>query len=115
MEKRIDQAYELLRQLGVTANYKGYSYTAYALALCADRPDLLQLVTKNLYPAVARHFQTSWHAVERNIRTVVEVAWLRNPALLGRMADSPLETRPRSAQFLAIAAQGMRDGPSPAP
>lgn len=108
MEERLTQACGLLRRLGVTANYKGYTYTAYALALCAEQPELLVLVTKNLYPAVAKHYQTTWQAVERNIRTVVAVAWARNPALLGQMSDGLLAERPHCARFLAIAAEGLR-------
>ena len=86
------QACALLHRLGVTANYKGYAYAAYAAALCVERPDLLLLVTKNLYPEVARRYQTTWHTV----------VWARNPALLGRMAGGALEGKPRSTQFLAI-------------
>lgn len=107
MDERLCQGYELLRQLGVTANYKGYSYAAYALALCAEQPDRLLLVTKNLYPEVARRYKTTWKAVERNIRTVVSVAWARNPALLDRMADGLLAEKPRTVQFLAIAAANL--------
>lgn len=108
MEEELCQAYALLHRLGVTANYKGYSYTAYALTLCAEQPSWLLLVTKNLYPTVARRYRTTWQAVERNIRTVVGVAWARNPALLGQMADAPLAERPCCAQFLAIAAEDLR-------
>lgn len=110
MEERIGQAYELLRRLGVTGNYKGCSYAAYALALCAEQPDFLLLVTKNLYPAVAKRYKTTWQAVERDIRTVVAVAWARNPVLLRQMADGLLAERPRCTQFLAIAAEKMRGG-----
>ena len=83
MEERLFQAGNLLRRLGVTANYKGFPYTAYAVALCAEHPELLLMVTKDLYPRVARQYRTTWQAVERDIRTVVGVAWRRNPALLG--------------------------------
>ena len=90
----------------MTAEYKGCPYAAYAVALCAERPDLLLLVTKNLYPEVARQYRTTWQAVERNIRTVVGVVWKRNPALLEQMAGGP----PRSARFLAIVSGGLRYG-----
>lgn len=108
MEKRLCQAYDLLGRLGATADYKGFSYTAYAMALCAERPELLLLVTKNLYPAVARQYRTTWQAVERDIRTVVGLVWRRNPALLDRLAGGSLEERPRCAQFLSIASAGLR-------
>lgn len=46
--------YDLLYRLGVTANYTGFFHTAYAVSLCIGRPDRLLLVTKWLYPEVAK-------------------------------------------------------------
>ena len=46
------EIYELLYRLGVTANYTGFFYTAYAVQLCAEHPDRLMLVTKWVYPDV---------------------------------------------------------------
>lgn len=108
MEERLCKAYDLLRRLGATANYKGFSYAAYAMALCAERPELLLLVTKDLYPEVAKQYRTTWKAVERDIRTLVSMIWTRSPAQLGQMAGGPLEERPRSAEFLAIASADLR-------
>lgn len=59
-------------------------------------------VTKCLYPEIARRYQTSCHAVERNIRTLSQVAWKSEPGLLQKMAGHSLEKRPTSSQFLAI-------------
>ncbi len=110
MEELLCKAYDLLHRLGATANYKGFSYAAYAMALCAQRPELLLLVTKDLYPEVAKQYRTTWKAVERNIRTLVAMIWTRNPDLLGQIAGGPLEERPRSAEFLAITAADLRRG-----
>ena len=46
--------YDLLYQLGVTANYTGFFHAAYAVSLCVEQPDRLLLVTKWLYPEVAK-------------------------------------------------------------
>lgn len=108
VDKRFGEACDRLHQLGVTGNYKGCRYTAYAVALCAEEPDLLLLVTKNLYPEVARQYSTTWQAVERDIRTVIGVAWKRNPVLLGEMAGICLWSKPCSAQFLAIVSEDLR-------
>lgn len=110
MERWLCQAYDLLRRLGVTAEYKGYAYAAYAVALCAERPELLQVVTKDLYPEVARRYRTTWHAVERNIRTVIAVAWKRNPAMLDHIAGGFLKDKPNAAQFLAVVTEELRRG-----
>ena len=77
---------DLLYSLGVTANYKGFLHTTYAVSLCMERQDRLLLVTKWLYPDVARRYGTNWKAVERNIRTVSRIAWIRNRVLLESLA-----------------------------
>ena len=93
---------DLLCCLGVTANYPGFFHTAYAVMLCMEHPDKLMLVTKCLYPEVARQYNTTWKAVERNIRTVSGVIWRENRPLLERLAHRSLSQKPCSAQLLAI-------------
>ena len=61
--------YDLLYRLGATENYTGFFHMAYAVWLCVEQPDRLLLVTKWLYPEVAKQYRTNWKAVERNIRT----------------------------------------------
>lgn len=102
MNDRLAQAYDLLNQLGVTANYTGFFHTGYAVSLCAEHPDRLLLVTKCLYPEVAKQYGTNWKAVERNIRTVNSVIWRENRPLLEQLARRPLAQKPCTAQMLAI-------------
>ncbi len=94
----------LLYRLGVTENYTGFPHTVYAVQLSISRPDRLHLITKQLYPDVARHYGTSWKAVERNIRTVASIAWSSNPLLLAELAGFPLDRKPNNARFLSILA-----------
>ncbi|MCE2603975.1 sporulation initiation factor Spo0A C-terminal domain-containing protein, partial [Pseudomonas aeruginosa] len=61
---------ELLCCLGITANYTGFYYTSYAVYLAMEDMECLSLVTKYLYPEVAKHYHTTPACVERNIRTV---------------------------------------------
>lgn len=96
----------LLHMLGVTPNYKCYRQTLFATSLAAQQPDTLLLVTKRLYPAVAREHCTTWHAVERNIRLAVDIAWRCNPGLISMLAGYQLEGKPTAAQFIAILAAG---------
>lgn len=98
---------DLLCRLGVTANYVGFFHTAYAVALCVERPDRLRLVTKCLYPEVAKRYGTNWKAVERNIRTIGIIIWRENRSLLEHLAHRNLSTRPRTTQLLAILASSM--------
>ena len=77
---------DMMCRLGATANYRGFSYTAYAVLLCVQQQDRLLLVTKWLYPDVAKRYGTNWKAVERNIRTVITVVWEQNRAMLEGLA-----------------------------
>ena len=54
---------DLLYQLGISANYKGFLHTAYAVSLCVEQQDRLLLVTKWLYPDVARKYGTNWNEI----------------------------------------------------
>lgn len=101
---------DLLYALGVTANYTGFYITAYAASLCARDPDMLRGITKSLYPQLGRQFNKSSAAVERNIRTVVNAAWMNNPALLERLAGRPLLRKPANAMFLAFLSRSRSPG-----
>ncbi len=69
MNDILAEIYDLLHRLGVTVNYTGFFQTAYAVYLIMENPKRLLLVTKWLYPEVAKQYKTNWKAVERNIRT----------------------------------------------
>ena len=94
--------YDLLYHLGVTANYTGFFQTASAVRLCMKQPERLLLVTKWVYPDVARHYKTNWRAVERNIRTVNGLVWEQNRPYLEELAGRKLPHKPSNAQLLAI-------------
>lgn len=96
------QIHKLLTLLGADLHYIGFRYTEYALLLMEEDEQCIHSVTKCLYPEIARRYQTSCHAVERNIRTLSQVAWKSEPGLLQKMAGHTLEKRPTSSQFLAI-------------
>lgn len=98
------EIYELLMRLGVTANYAGFRQSAYAVYLTIENPDRLLLVSKWLYPEVAKHYKTTWTAVERNIRTAAQLAWESNQALLCELSGGKLSGKPTAAQFIAALA-----------
>ena len=93
---------EMLLRLGITANYKGFLYLISAVEMCLADEECLHLVTKQVYPQVARQYKTNWRAVERNMRKAGEIAWLRQQAYLEELARGPLKQRPSNAQLLAI-------------
>lgn len=92
----------LLHSLGATENYAGFFPTVYAVQLSISDPERLGLVTKMIYPDVAGRYGTNWKAVERNIRTLVSVAWENDPLMLSELAGFPLKRKPTNAQFLSI-------------
>lgn len=98
----ITRIHELLNALGITANYTGFCYVTLAVNLAMEDMERLSLVTKRLYPAVARHYNTTASCVERNIRTVVRVAWAQNPGLLKKLSTGGNCSKPTSAQFISI-------------
>ena len=107
MKKTLTKTYDLLYQLGLTANYTGFFYTAYAVYLSIENPERLLSVTKWLYPEVAKQYNTSWQAVERNIRTAGNVIWQEIRPLLKHLARRPLTQKPKNAQLLAILASSV--------
>ncbi len=93
---------KLLLRLGATPNYAGFHYVSYAVQLSLEQEQRLLCVTKFLYPDVARHYHTSWMAVERDMRTLIVVVWKTNPHFLNELAGYTLQKKPSPGQFLAI-------------
>lgn len=113
--KRQTEIYDLLYRLGVTANYIGFFYTASAVQLCLEQPERLLLVTKQIYPDVAKRFHTNWRAVERNIRTVGSIIWMQGRSELELLAGRNLPHRPCTAQLLSILSYSLLSSRSSVP
>ena len=96
------KAYELLYQFAITPNYKGFFHTSYAIMLSIQDLEKLSLVTKWLYPEVAKHYDTTPGCVERNIRTISGIAWANNPKLLMQVSGKSLDYKPTASQFIAM-------------
>ncbi|WP_338148964.1 sporulation initiation factor Spo0A C-terminal domain-containing protein [Dysosmobacter acutus] len=103
-EKLLSEIYDLLYRMGLTANYTGFFRISYAIYLSVENPQRLALVTKWLYPEVARHYGTTWQAVERNIRSAIAIIWNQKTPILTELFGAPLPAKPRNAQFLALVA-----------
>lgn len=72
-----EQITSLLLTIGVPAHIKGYQYLREAILMVLDNHDMINRITKELYPSVARRFDTSASKVERAMRHAIEVAWSR--------------------------------------
>ena len=68
---------EIIHQIGVPAHIKGYHYLREAILLSIQNAEMINSVTKLLYPTVAKRFETTSSRVERAIRHAIEVAWDR--------------------------------------
>ena len=62
---------------GIPAHIKGYHYLREGIRMVYDQPDMINRITKELYPGIAKKFGTSASKVERAIRHAIEVAWTR--------------------------------------
>ncbi len=97
---------EIIHQLGVPAHIKGYHYLREAIILSINDHNMLESVTKILYPTVAKKFQTTSSRVERAIRHAIEIAWDRgNVDTLNSFFGYTVNTckgKPTNSEFVAL-------------
>ena len=98
----------LFLTIGIPAHIKGYQYLRDAVKIVVNDPDVINRITKELYPGIARHFGTTASKVERAIRHAIEVAWSRgridtlNTAFGCKVATR--EDKPTNGEFIAMIA-----------
>ena len=99
---------EIIHEIGVPAHIKGYQYLREAIILTIQDMDIINAVTKVLYPAVAKKFSTTPSRVERAIRHAIEVAWDRSDVeTLQRFFGytvSGIKGKPTNSEFIAMIA-----------
>ena len=99
---------EIIHEIGVPAHIKGYQYLREAILLTIDDMDIINSVTKVLYPEVARKFNTTPSRVERAIRHAIEVAWDRGDIetlqkFFGYTVSN-IKGKPTNSEFIAMIA-----------
>ena len=106
------QVTEIIHRIGVPAHIKGYQYLRTAIMMTIEDNDLINAVTKVLYPAVAKKYQTTSSRVERAIRHAIEVAWDRGDIdTLNAFFGYTIQTergKPTNSEFIAMIADNMR-------
>ena len=99
---------DIIHEIGVPAHIKGYQYLREAIILTIKDMDMINAVTKALYPAVAKRFDTTSSRVERAIRHAIEVAWDRGDIeTLQRFFGytvSNIKGKPTNSEFIAMIA-----------
>ena len=103
---------DIIHQIGVPAHIKGYHYLREAIMMAVNDPDIINSVTKQLYPAVAKHFSTTSSRVERAIRHAIEVAWDRGDVdvLTSYFGYTIHNTngKPTNSEFIAMISDKLR-------
>ncbi|MFQ9511069.1 MAG: sporulation transcription factor Spo0A [Lachnospiraceae bacterium] len=102
----------IIHEVGVPAHIKGYQYLRDAIIMCVDDMDMLNSITKILYPAIAKHYQTTPSRVERAIRHAIEVAWSRGKMdtiddLFGYTINTG-KGKPTNSEFIALISDKIR-------
>lgn len=102
----------VIHEIGVPAHIKGYQYLREAIKLAVDDMEVINAITKVLYPQVAKTFQTTPSRVERAIRHAIEVAWDRGD--LEVLQDffgytvSNTKGKPTNSEFIALIADRLQ-------
>ncbi len=106
------QVTRIIHQIGVPAHIKGYQYLRTAILLTVKDSDIINSVTKVLYPSVAKKYQTTTSRVERAIRHAIEVAWDRGDVdTLNSYFGYTIQNnrgKPTNSEFIAMIADNLR-------
>ena len=102
----------IIHEIGVPAHIKGYQYLREAIILTVENMDVINAVTKVLYPEVAKRFGTTPSRVERAIRHAIEVAWDRGDIetlqkYFGYTVNSA-KGKPTNSEFIAMIADRLQ-------
>lgn len=115
MKKEVDLealVTEFIHELGVPAHIKGYQYIRTAIMMVVENMDMLNYITKQLYPEIAHAYNTTASRVERAIRHSIEVAWTRGkPETMNEIFGYTIHTgkgKPTNSEFIAMVADRIR-------
>ena len=102
----------IIHEIGVPAHIKGYQYLREAIIIAVEDMDVINAITKILYPQVAKTFQTTPSRVERAIRHAIEVAWDRGDLdtlqkFFGYTVSNT-KGKPTNSEFIALIADKLQ-------
>ena len=103
---------DLILHIGVPAHIKGYHYVRQAIILSVNDPEMINSVTKVLYPTIAKMYQTTSSRVERAIRHAIEIAWDRGDVdVLNEYFGYTINIgrgKPTNSEFIAMISDKLR-------
>ena len=102
----------IIHDVGVPAHIKGYQYIREAILMVVENEDIINSITKILYPNLAKKYKTTPSRVERAIRHAIEVAWNRgqieiHDKIFGYTVNSN-KGKPTNSEFIAMIADKLR-------
>ena len=102
----------VIHEVGVPAHIKGYQYLREAIIMVVNNIDVINQITKQLYPDIAKKYETTPSRVERAIRHAIEVAWGRGQtetveSIFGYTV-SAAKGKPTNSEFIAMIADKLR-------
>lgn len=103
---------EIIRDIGIPAHIKGYQYIREGIIMSITDMNMLNYITKLLYPSIAKKYKTTSSSVERAIRHAIEVAWGRGKIeviedLFGYTVSAG-KGKPTNSEFIALIADKLR-------
>ena len=102
----------ILHEIGVPAHIRGYQYIRESILLVYNNIEILNSITKGLYPSIALKFKTTASRVERAIRHAIEVAWMRgNIDIISEIFSYTIsynKSKPTNSEFIAMIADKLR-------
>ncbi len=103
---------KILHEMGVPAHIRGYNYMRESIMMAVDNKEILNYITKELYPEIAKKCQTTPSRVERAIRHAIEVAWSRgNLEAKDNLFSYTINSnkgKPTNSEFIALIADRLR-------
>lgn len=103
---------DMIHRIGIPAHIKGYHYLRTAIILAVNDDEMINSVTKTLYPTVAQRYSTTSSRVERAIRHAIEIAWDRGDIdVLNGLFGYTIHTsrgKPTNSEFIALIADKIR-------
>lgn len=103
---------EIIREIGIPAHIKGYQYIREGIIMAINDMNMLNFITKLLYPSIAKKYKTTSSSVERAIRHAIEVAWSRGKIeVIEEMFGYTVSAgkgKPTNSEFIALIADKLR-------
>ncbi len=103
---------QVMLAMGIPANIKGYQYLREGILLSMDDMEMVNYITKMLYPSIAKRYNTTSSRVERSIRHAIDVAWNRGSiGNIDKIFGYPVyfqKEKPTNSEFIAFIADTLR-------